>query len=188
MPSSAGSMDMLDQLSDLQEMTTLPEGSQPGHRTGYWRQTSPGGDAVRQSQEGARTPTGFGRSGRGGGQRSGGGGRKEMCISPPVASKTPPVHPISRCGAAPPTHLAPPTAPAPGCFLLYGRGQVWLPASDSGVKRHAKEEFDKYSHLKQHSFAHKAPGTSKQTSKQKVQIGEEDSFAEKPGEKPLDWF
>ena len=38
-----------------------------------------------------------------------------MCISPPVASKTPPVHPISRCGAAPPTHLAPPTAPAPGC-------------------------------------------------------------------------
>lgn len=115
-------------------------------------------------------------------------GREEMCISPPVASKTPPVHPISRCGAAPPTHLAPPTAPAPGCFLLYGRGQVWLPASDSGVKRHAKEEFDKYSHLKQHSFAHKAPGTSKQTSKQKVQIGEEDSFAEKPGEKPLDWF
>lgn len=99
-----------------------------------------------------------------------------MCISPPVASKTPPVHPISRCGTAPPTHLAPPTAPAPGCFLLYGRGQVWLPASDSGVKRHAKEEFDKYSHLKQHSYAHKAPGTSKQTSKQKVQIGEEGRF------------
>ena len=99
-----------------------------------------------------------------------------MCISPPVASKTPPVHPTSRCGAAPPTHLAPPTAPAPGCFLLYGRGQVWLPASDSGVKRHAKEEFDKYSHLKQHSYAHKAPGTSKQTNKQKVQIGEEERF------------
>ena len=73
--SSAGSMDMLDQLSDLQEMTTLPEGSSPGHRTGYWRQTSPGGDALRQNQEGARTPTGLGRtlqrSGRGGGQRGG---------------------------------------------------------------------------------------------------------------------
>ena len=66
---------MLDQLSDLQEMTTLPEGSSPGHRTGYWRQTSPGGDALRQSQEGARTPTGLGRTlrrrGRGGGQRGG---------------------------------------------------------------------------------------------------------------------
>ena len=60
--SSAGSMDMLDQLSDLQEMTTLPEGSSPGHRTGYWRQTSPGGDALRQNQEGARTPTGLGRT------------------------------------------------------------------------------------------------------------------------------
>ena len=87
-----------------------------------------------------------------------------------------PVRPTSRCGAPPPTHLAPPTAPAPGCFLLYGRGQVWLPASDSGVKRHAKEEFDKYSHLKQHSYAHKAPGTSKQTNEQKVQIGEEGRF------------
>lgn len=76
-----------------------------------------------------------------------------------------PLHPISRCGAPPPTHLAPPTAPAPGCFLLYGRGQVWLPASDSEAKRHAKEEFDKYSHLKQHSPVHKAPGISKQVSK-----------------------
>lgn len=87
-----------------------------------------------------------------------------------------PLHPISRCGAPPPTHLAPPTAPAPGCFLLYGRGQVWLLASDSGAKRHAKEEFDKYSHLKQHSRGHKTPGTSKQASKQKVQIGEETRF------------
>ena len=59
MLSSAGSRDMLDQLSDLQEMTTLPERSHPGDRTGYWRQTSPGGDTLRQSQEGARTPTGF---------------------------------------------------------------------------------------------------------------------------------
>ena len=50
--SSAGSTDMQDQLSDLQEMTALPEWSSPGHRTGYWRQTSPGGDALRQSGRG----------------------------------------------------------------------------------------------------------------------------------------
>lgn len=56
-------------------------------------------------------------------------------------------------------HLAPPTAPAPGCFYSAGGDKADLAASDSGVKRHAQEEFDKYSHLKQHSFAHKAPGT-----------------------------
>ena len=50
--SFAGSTDMQDQLSDLQEMTALPEWSSPGHRTGYWRQTSPGGDALRQSGRG----------------------------------------------------------------------------------------------------------------------------------------
>lgn len=94
-----------------------------------------------------------------------------MCISPPVASKTPPVHPISRCGAAPPTHLAPPTAPAPGCFLLYGRGQVWLPASDSGVKRHAKEEFDKYSHLKQHSLHTRPQALRNKQASKKSRLG-----------------